>query len=324
MTNIMKEKNGAVAAVTLMLMLAGGANAAALPKAESAVAANVVTVGDIFEGVASESVAGHVLAPAPEREKPLTLTTRDLQRISSAFNLGWQTRTGQEQTIVRSALRTIDRHEIEAALQQEIAALLPGQKFDMQLNDRRAALSVPEDAETTLVAEGMRTDPVKGTFSAVITALEDGTPVAKTEVAGRLTAIVSVPVLKTALRQGDIVSENDILYIDMEARAVSASTVTDAAKLLGRTPRRGLSAMKPVSTGDVQAPDFVKKGETVTLTLKQGILHLALQGKALESGAEGATVRVLNPSSNQVVEGVVTGLQAVAVSPTSVQVLASR
>jgi flagella basal body P-ring formation protein FlgA len=62
---------------------------------------------------------------------------------------------------------------------------------------------------------------------------------------------------------------------------------------------------------------MVKKGEMVTLTLRNSKLALTLQGKALQGGAEGDVVRVLNTASNQVVEGIVTGPQTVSVKAPS-------
>ena len=51
----------------------------------------------------------------------------------------------------------------------------------------------------------------------------------------------------------------------------------------------------------------------VTIVLRSGALMLTARGKALEDGAEGASVRVLNPRSERVV-------QATVISPDTVEI----
>jgi flagella basal body P-ring formation protein FlgA len=59
----------------------------------------------------------------------------------------------------------------------------------------------------------------------------------------------------------------------------------------------------------------------VALSLESGGLALAAQGKALESGAEGEQIRVLNPASRAVIVAVVTGQGRARVTPGSVPAL---
>ncbi len=51
----------------------------------------------------------------------------------------------------------------------------------------------------------------------------------------------------------------------------------------------------------------------VTMTLETGQMQLTAQGRALDNGAAGDVVRIMNTSSNQVIEGVVQGLRTVSV-----------
>jgi flagella basal body P-ring formation protein FlgA len=126
--------------------------------------------------------------------------------------------------------------------------------------------------------------------------------------------VISVPVLKTAMRPGDTISTNDIDYIDMRSANVASNTVVDAAKLAGMSPRKGIAPLKPIAMGDIAMPIEVKKGDLVVMELKSSSMVLTVQGKALDSGAAGETVRIQNPSSNHVVQATVTGPKAVSVT----------
>ena len=63
--------------------------AAAMPKAESIVTGDRITLGDVFDGVDSQQ-SSYYLAPAPQPGKELVLDVNDLSRISHALKLGWE------------------------------------------------------------------------------------------------------------------------------------------------------------------------------------------------------------------------------------------
>lgn len=307
-------------AAALTALIVNGAYAAA-PKSEITVSNDMITLADVFDGVTENH--GYVLAPAPEPGKTKTLNADDLQRISDAFSLGWKSQNGLDQAVIRRDANVIDRYAIEAELQEKLADVLGGGKFDMQLSDRNVKINLSPDLPATVEAEDVTYDKTRGEFRAVLFAPSAANPVVKREVRGRFSALTGIPVLKSDLRAGDIISANDIVYVDTPAREVTTATIVSAEKLVGMTPRRGLAAGKQVTPADIEQPLVVKKGDVVTMTLKSKIMSLTAQGKALENGAAGQIVRIINTSSNQVVEGIVTGPQAVTVMSPSAT-LASR
>jgi flagella basal body P-ring formation protein FlgA len=58
---------------------------------------------------------------------------------------------------------------------------------------------------------------------------------------------------------------------------------------------------------DVMPARLVTRGALVTLKIETPYMQLTAQGRALQDGAEGETVRVNNTQSNRMVEGTVTG-----------------
>lgn len=292
----MKAK--ALLIATALTALAFGAAQAAEPKVSSIVSGDSVTVGDVFDGAGA--FADRYLAPAPEGS--LVLNAHDLKRISDAFGLGWQPATNRESVVVRRERAGTDRYAIAAAVQDALAAQLPGRGFEAELSDPSASMR-----GTGVKAVSMKFDVQKGTFSALLSTDRE-----KKEVNGRLHLLERVPVLKAAMRAGEIIDAHDIEYVEMRAAEIPASMILKAEQLVGQTPRRNVGAMKPVMAADIGAPVMVKKGEMVTVSLNSGALNLVMQAKALQAGAEGDVVRVLNTASNRTLEGVVTGPQAVS------------
>ena len=64
-------------------------------------------------------------------------------------------------------------------------------------------------------------------------------------------------------------------------------------------------------------PELVQRNETVTLHYEVPGIVLTMRGKALESGAEGDSVSVLNVQSKRTIQGVVTGPGHVTMTPPS-------
>ncbi len=287
---------------------------AATPRTESIVLNDRITLGDVFDGVTKN--ADYYLAPAPAPGKIMTLNVHDLIRISKALNLGWTPDGNHQQVVIRRSSGEIDLYDIQAALQMRLAEKMKGRKFDMTLFDRSLCFFVPEASDKTVIISELTTDAVRGVFKAVVSPL--AFPEMKKEVSGRFYAIEQIPVLKKPLRSGDIISANDVEYIDIRASQITSSMITDAGRLIGQTPRRGISAMKPITAVDVTLPVVVKKGDTVTMRLRSETISLTTQGRAMDSGSEGDVIRVMNTGSKKVIDAVIAGPQAVIVrSPSS-------
>lgn len=299
------------AAMTIALSARAFADVA--PKTESTVTHDQLMVSDVFSGVSAEE--DHWLAPAPALGKTMTINAQDLTRISDAFNLGW-TADDNAHVVVRRASDEIDRYDIQAALEEKMKQDMGDKKFDMELSDRSVSFRVGDAADRGVTVEKLSVDAAKSTFIAVVSA--HAQPGLRKEVTGRYFPISRVPVLKNSLHTGDVISAADLDYIDMRASDISSSMLTDTASLVGQTPRRAIAAMKPVTVSDVQMPVIVKKGDLVTMVLKAGAMSLTAQGKALENGASGDAIHVMNSTSKQVIDAVVTGAQTVSIRPVGI------
>jgi flagella basal body P-ring formation protein FlgA len=68
-----------------------------------------------------------------------------------------------------------------------------------------------------------------------------------------------------------------------------------------------------VRIADVALPILVRKGDLVKILLTTANLELTAQGKALEDGAQDASVRIENTKSSRVIDATVTGADIVMV-----------
>jgi flagella basal body P-ring formation protein FlgA len=116
---------------------------------------------------------------------------------------------------------------------------------------------------------------------------------------------IHVPTLRDNVSPGSIISEGDIILVDLPANQVGQNIITDPQKLIGMSAAWSLAANRPIRNTDVRRPILAKKGSLVTMTFTTPNMTLSATGRALENGSLGDTIRIVNTSSNKTVEGMV-------------------
>lgn len=134
-------------------------------------------------------------------------------------------------------------------------------------------------------------------------------------VSGTYDVLVDVPVLIHQLRTHDVIAQSDIAMRPMPQRQLRKDTVTDAATLIGQSPRSAISAERPIRATEVTAPVVIKKGDAVELSFQTKYMSIKTTGVALEDGAVGAAIRVKNEKSEKAVSGRVASAGHVEVNP---------
>ena len=306
-------KIGAGLAMLAFIALISGQALAASPKMNGVVDGEHVRLGDVFEGV--QKNADYILAPAPQPGKTLVLNAHDLQRISDAFDLGWIAQNTMAQVTLRRAATVVEREMLEKTFHHALSAELGGRDIELELVDRRQNIVLNGEFSPALSVKKISLDAARNLATATIDIRDADKKVESLTLTARYYPVMQVPVLTQTMRKGDVISKSDIEYIAMRSDAVTSAILMDEKDLLGKTPRRGISAGRPMIASDVQLPELVAKGDIVTMMLQNGALSLTVQGKALDDGAKGETVRIMNTASNKVVEAVVLGSQKVAVQP---------
>lgn len=114
---------------------------------------------------------------------------------------------------------------------------------------------------------------------------------------------VDVPVLARAVLRGELLDATD--FTAEPRPAAQARGAIAARDAQGKEAARNLPAGAVVRTTDIIAPRLVKRGEPVTIAVRQGALTIATPGKALSSGGAGDLVRVLALSTSRTLDGIV-------------------
>lgn len=297
----------------MVVLLAGARSAGAAAiylKPETVITGDYIRLGDIFEGVKN---ADYVLGPAPQPGKDMILNARTLYKIAAALDVEWQPSSAAEQVILRREAVVIPQAEITKEIEGKIRENGVNENFSVTYVSAANDIVLPAGAEPAIEVTAFRFDAQSETFHATIAAPSAANPVRKQTVSGRIERLVQVPVLKNALKSGDIIGALDIDYIEMPAHKIPAGTVLKEEDLVNMTPRRVAASGKPLSLNDIESPKMVERGDMITLVFENGPMTLTAKGKSLQAGAVGDTIRVSNLESNKNLQGVVTAHREVTI-----------
>ncbi len=213
------------------------------------------------------------------------------------------------------------------ALAFAFAAALAGLARAATLEERVLAalveLGAPADGAVSLVgrqpgADGdgfafsdVAYDAATGRFS-LVAATPTG---ARVKLAGRVEEGIDAPVLVRDLKSGEIAQAEDVTFVRLARSKAVRGVVTDAAEVIGFGAKRPLRAGAPLRAGDFERPIVVRKGDPVSMVYEAPGVSLVARGRAMENGALGQAIAVVNSQSHRQVEAVVVGAGAVSVSP---------
>lgn len=287
-------------------------------RASSVVQDDVVRLGDLFDGIAEPALADTPVARAPQPGATVDIGARWLAAVAKAHGLPWQPRSRYERVNLRRDSHDIPGEEIEAVLRQALADQGLEGEVRLSLDQPGLRLRLPSTAERSLRVTRLTVDPSSGRFLAQVTAPARGEPQATLSITGRALELTEVPVLSRRVAPGEIIRARDIEWVSVQANRLTRTTVVDPASMVGMSPRRPIRAQDLVRSTDLQTPVTMTKNSLVTIRLQTERLQLTVQGRALEDGAEGDVLRVMNTKSNTVVNAVVVDAGSVVVVPATV------
>ena len=201
---------------------------------------------------------------------------------------------------------TFGREEVSAAVADALAGRGAGDRHELDLANREVAV---EGGRTDLSVELLDFDRDSRRFVALVSAGGESQ-----RLSGRAFQVFDVPVLIRPMAAGEVIGDADLELRAMRGDRLDRNAATSSAQLVGMTPARGLKAGRAVKVSEVRAPVLVAKGALVTMTLNAPGLTLTAMGRALEEGAEGDFIRVLNVQSKRTVEGVVAGQNQIRIA----------
>jgi flagella basal body P-ring formation protein FlgA len=98
---------------------------------------------------------------------------------------------------------------------------------------------------------------------------------------------------------------------------VGRDIVTGRQQVVGLAARGTMQPGRPIRVADLMKPDLIQRNDAVTLVYEVPGIMLTIRGKAIDGGAEGDVISVLNEQSKRTVQGTIVAPGRVLISSNS-------
>ena len=117
-----------------------------------------------------------------------------------------------------------------------------------------------------------------------------------------------IPVAAITLYPGDVISAGMLAQREVSDAVLDRGGIAlQPSAVVGKSARRVIAAGQPVPLNALADVTLVTKGVATRIQLKEGGLAISGYGMPLDSGAAGATIRLKNMESGQIIVGEVAG-----------------
>jgi len=287
-------------------------------RASVTVTSDVVRVGDLIDNAGSAALIP--VYRSPDLGTTGTLTVGQVLSVLRAKQvIGVMTGDLKEVQVTRLA-RTLVNKDIETAVGSALERRFGlGDAANITVTFDRGVAEMRLDASNSgaLQPVATRYDARSGRFDIAFEIANDSNPTpAKLRFTGTAIETVEVAVLTRDIDRLDLLKSSDVA-LERRPKAEVTGEPASRDRSIGMQLRRPMRAGTPLRAADIVKPDLVVRDQAVTIIYQVPGLYLTSRGKAIESGAEGDSVSVLNVQTKRTLTGVVTGRGQVTIQGAS-------
>ncbi len=318
-----------IAGAALLIALSGvtaAQDSAAQPKLKElvTVTADIVRIGDLVDNAGP--AADIAVFRAPDLGQTGSVQADRIVDALKAHNITDIDTASLSEVVVTRLSRAITIEDIQDRIARAVAGQHGfGESRNLSISfDREVrTLHIEAAATSDLLIARMNFEPRSGRFD--VSFEIPGSATARRlplRFTGNVSETVEAATLARSLSRGDVIRDSDIV-IERRPKTETGTDAISADDAVGLSAKRPLRAGLILRRGDLIRADLVTRNESVTIVYEAPGIFLTIRGKALEAGAAGDLVNVLNIQSNRTVQATVAGPGRVVVSATAPRVAAA-
>jgi flagella basal body P-ring formation protein FlgA len=283
------------------LLLTSAALANPALRSNIMVTADVVTVGDMFDGAGDLSTTAIFRAPAPGTTGVVALA--DIENAARQIGLTEFDATGlsnvrviRTSTLIDAAAldKLIERKlETTGALPQGATAAITFDIADISIN--AAAVDAPASLVTLRYVAG------SPSFAARFAIAGIDQPI---DLTGTITPMVEAPRLVANTAAGTVLDPSDFAMAPVPLATAQAGGYADLDQLVGKQLLRQVHSGVILRPADVGDPVVVNRNALVTVLFHAAAMTLTVKGLAMTNASAGQPVDVLNSVTKKILHGV--------------------
>ncbi len=293
-------------------------------KSDAIITGDIVRIGDLIENTGI--VATVPIFRAPDLGLTGTISADAvLEAVRSHALIGIDTAGIRELTVTRAS-RAIPTKDVEDAIARTLSTrfdLGPPEDIVVSFLPDMRTIYVEPSAKGQPRVTNIDFDTRNGRFEATLEFQIGSGRRTVIRLSGRATATVQVATVTRTIEHGGVLKESDVLMERRPRAEVGRDAVTKREQAAGLAARNSLQPGRPIRTGDLMTPDLVQRNESVTLIYQVPGIVLTLRGKAIDSGAEGDVINVVNEQSKRTLQGTIVGPGRVAINTAAPRIAAN-
>jgi flagella basal body P-ring formation protein FlgA len=290
-------------------------------KRAAIVTSEIVRIGDLIENAGA--VADVAIFRAPDLGQTGSLpaaTVMDAVRPHHIHSL--DTRGVGEITVTRAS-RTVTAKDFEALVLRALAgqqSLGEPKNLAVAFDHAVRALHVePGAGEFTVVRSSFdgQTRRFDVTFELPGSAVARRLPL---RFIGQVSETVEAAITLRPLGQNETIRASDVMVERRPKSEFASGAAASLEDVLGFAAKRPLRQGQAIRASDLMKPELIGRNDTVLMQFEVPGMLLTIRGKAMEAGALGDVINVLNPESKRTVQATVTGTGRVTVTSSAARV----
>ncbi len=283
-------------------------------KTEAVISSELVRIGDLVEN--SGMLASTAIFRAPNLGESGTVTAQQVAEALIPHGLRIEPGGAASIAVTRTG-RILTAKDLEARIARALAD-------HAGLRDAASLAITFDQPPRTLHLEANRAEfqvvrvsylPHASRFDVTLE-LQAADPSRRTvyRYTGTAAEMIDVVLVKRAVARDEVLGADD-LSVERRVRAsVSGEPIGKVEDAIGLAARRPLRPGVALQAGELVKANLVQRNEAVILVYEVPGIVVTLRGKALESGAQGDFVNVMNLQSKRTFQGVVIGPGHVSIS----------
>lgn len=297
-------------AIVLALAVATGPSCAfadATLKCTPEVKASMVKLSDLFDNI-PEGIDREVAAAAQPGGN-FTYDSKFLEKLSQQYRLYWQPGSITDHCTITRASTHISAGEISDAVVKKIKSEfieLGDSQIDVFFDAHNMEIHLPVEQSADFDLNNFSYDSRNKRFKADLFAGKKEARIIQ-PITGHVAIKRNIPVLAQRLSAGSVIGYNDLGWITMSSDYITPDIITNTAGLIDKELRRDTAENQPLKARDIIEQRLVTRGNLVTMLVETPYMKITAQGRALQDGSMGDTVKLANTQSKKIVEGIVTG-----------------
>ncbi len=193
----------------------------------------------------------------------------------------------------------VNEADVADALRKEFVEQGNEDEMEFEFFGGKTNFVIEEAVQAKVMISRLQYDEAQNKFSATAEIFADGVAHSSTVLSGRYYVLEEVFVPAKNIEKGERISADKLKTIKVRRNRLKGGHITEVDKLSGVEAKRSLKAGKLVTDRDIGEVIVLKKGKVVTSIYKAKAMQITAQAEALENGAVGKRIELMNTKSGK-------------------------